>query len=177
MRESVKTFDTFLRRFRARFFGGGGCGGMVFCNLGKSSTLKRMDDSIPQKKPRHWKSGKLLTLDVKEAILEAFHNKGGVKYLERVADTDPRAFIALLSKLLPSKVEASGNAVVIALQELTDEQLEQRMLRTLASAARAGAIPDARAAAPLLEADVVSVRSRGLSARPETPEREPEAGQ
>lgn len=126
-----------------------------------------MDDSEkPQKKPRHWKSGKLLTLDVKESILEAFHNLGGVKYLERVADTDPRAFIALLSKLLPSKVEASGNAVVVALQELTDEQLEQRMLRTLGQAARAGAIPSGQAA-PLLEADVVSVRSRGLAARSE----------
>lgn len=138
-----------------------------------------MDDSEkPQKKPRHWKSGKLLTLDVKESILEAFHNLGGVKYLERVADTDPRAFIALLSKLIPNKVETSGNEMLAALHELTDDQLEQRMLRMLASAARAGAIPSGQAA-PLLEADVVSVRSRGLSARePEPePEREPEAGE
>lgn len=111
-----------------------------------------------------------LTLDLKESILEAFYECGGVEYLKGIAVSDPRTFVALLAKLLPSKVEASGNAVVVALQELTDEQLEQRMLRTLGQAARAGAIPDARAAAPLLEADVVSVRSRGLSARSEEPE-------
>ena len=135
------------------------------------------NESLPRKKGRPMGAKGLLALDVRESILEAFHNKGGVRYLERIADTDPRAFIALLSKLLPSKVEASGNAVVVALQELTDEQLEQRMLRTLGQAARAGAIPDARAAAPLLEADVVSVRSRGLSAREPEPESEPEAAE
>lgn len=134
----------------------------------------KTEDASRRKRGRPFGSKSFLTLDLKESILQAFLESGGVEYLKGIAVSDPRTFVALLAKLLPSKVEASGNAVVVALQELTDEQLEQRMLRTLGQAARAGAIPSGQAA-PLLEADVVSVRSRGLSARPEDPEPEAEA--
>lgn len=41
------------------------------------------------------------TRDLKEAILGAFHAAGGLKYLERVANDDPRTFCTLLGKVIP----------------------------------------------------------------------------
>lgn len=49
-----------------------------------------------------------ITGAVKEAIEEAFANAGGVAYLEKVAQDDPRAFCTLLGKILPKQVEQSG---------------------------------------------------------------------
>ena len=43
---------------------------------------------------------------VKEAIEKAFDQLGGVSYLIRVGENDPKTFCTLLSKLLPSKIEA-----------------------------------------------------------------------
>jgi hypothetical protein len=45
-----------------------------------------------------------ITSDVKQAILEAFNALGGVGYLCAVAREDPKAFCALLGKLIPAKV-------------------------------------------------------------------------
>ena len=45
-----------------------------------------------------------ITSDVKQAILEAFNAFGGVEYLCAVAREDPKAFCALLGKLIPAKV-------------------------------------------------------------------------
>ena len=45
-----------------------------------------------------------ITSDVKQAILEAFNALGGVEYLCAVAREDPKAFCALLGKLIPVKV-------------------------------------------------------------------------
>ena len=45
-----------------------------------------------------------ITSDVKQAILEAFNALGGVEYLCAVAREDPKAFCALLGKLIPAKV-------------------------------------------------------------------------
>lgn len=44
------------------------------------------------------------TADVKEAIIEAFENAGGVKYLTGVAMSDPRVFCALLGKVIPTQI-------------------------------------------------------------------------
>lgn len=44
------------------------------------------------------------TTAVKEMILEALSNKGGVEYLEKQADSNPTAFLTLVGKVLPLQV-------------------------------------------------------------------------
>ena len=46
------------------------------------------------------------TSAMREAILEAFDRAGGADYLERLAEDDPRTFVALLAKLVPREVSA-----------------------------------------------------------------------
>lgn len=47
-----------------------------------------------------------LTRSIKEAIEAAFHGVGGVEYLMRQAEENPTAFMTLLGKIIPAKVEA-----------------------------------------------------------------------
>ena len=47
---------------------------------------------------------------VREMILEALDNKGGVAYLERQADENANAFLTLVGKVLPMQV--SGDVAV-----------------------------------------------------------------
>ena len=47
-----------------------------------------------------------VTKQVKDAILAAFEEVGGHAYLVEVARSDPRTFLALLGKLIPSEVKA-----------------------------------------------------------------------
>lgn len=46
------------------------------------------------------------TTALKTAILNAFEKVGGQDYLVRVAEDDPKTFLALLGKVLPSEVKA-----------------------------------------------------------------------
>jgi hypothetical protein len=41
--------------------------------------------------------------DVREMLLAALHQAGGVKYLKRCARSHPAAFLALLAKILPKE--------------------------------------------------------------------------
>jgi hypothetical protein len=45
-----------------------------------------------------------LTKDLKEAILHAFDQVGGVDYLQKVAEEDQRTFCTLLGKVLPMQI-------------------------------------------------------------------------
>ena len=47
-----------------------------------------------------------VTASVKEAILAAFEELGAHRYLVNVGRSDPRTFLALLGKLIPSEVRA-----------------------------------------------------------------------
>lgn len=47
-----------------------------------------------------------VTADLKAAIMGAFHAKGGQRYLERVAEDDPKTFCILLGKILPAEIKA-----------------------------------------------------------------------
>lgn len=47
------------------------------------------------------------TTAVKEMILQALANKGGVKYLEEQAVKNPTAFLTLVGKVLPLDVNAN----------------------------------------------------------------------
>jgi hypothetical protein len=53
------------------------------------------------KKPRYAKG-------MREAVLEAFDQLGGVEYLVKLGRDDPRTFVSVLNKLLPQAVEVSG---------------------------------------------------------------------
>ena len=48
------------------------------------------------------------TAQIKDMILEALNNKGGVEYLERQAETNPVAFMTLVGKVIPLQVNGSG---------------------------------------------------------------------
>jgi len=49
---------------------------------------------------------------LKDMILTALHNKGGVAYLEAQADENPTAFLTLVRKVLPLQVNADVRAAV-----------------------------------------------------------------
>jgi hypothetical protein len=46
-----------------------------------------------------------LTATVRIAVIEAFEKLGGVDYLVRIGTEEPKTFVALLSKVLPTQVE------------------------------------------------------------------------
>jgi len=48
------------------------------------------------------------TRDLKEAILGAFQAVGAEKYLQRIADEDPRTFCALLGKVIPLTLQGDA---------------------------------------------------------------------
>src|SRR4051812_31345868 len=48
-----------------------------------------------------------LTRTIKEAIELAFDELGGAKYLKKMANEQPAAFMNLLGKVLPTQVEAN----------------------------------------------------------------------
>lgn len=56
-------------------------------------------------------------LAVKKAVYEAFEKAGGAAYLADLAQKDPRTFVTLLTKLIPSEVEAKVTSM-----EMTKEQ-------------------------------------------------------
>lgn len=61
------------------------------------------------------------TVLLKEAIEESFANVGGAEYLTAMALQEPKAYLTLLSKILPAKIEADinvfqGNQLVERLQ-------------------------------------------------------------
>lgn len=75
------------------------------------------DDSKPQlnvakRRPpaagRGRKKGELnkVTRNLKAAILQAFDKVGGVRWLVTLAESDPRAFAALLGRILPNEIRA-----------------------------------------------------------------------
>ena len=49
------------------------------------------------------------TVLLKEAIEESFANVGGAEYLTQMAQLEPKAYLTLLAKILPAKIEADIN--------------------------------------------------------------------
>lgn len=74
------------------------------------------------------------TVLLKEAIEESFANVGGAEYLTVMALQEPKAYLTLLAKILPAKIEADinvfqGNQLVERLQHgrtLASQLLEER---------------------------------------------------
>lgn len=49
-----------------------------------------------------------MTLEVREMILRALDEAGGVEYLRRKAEETPQAFLSLVGKVLPLQVTGAG---------------------------------------------------------------------
>lgn len=49
-----------------------------------------------------------MSADIKTAILEAFQEAGGAKYLKKVAMENPQVFCTLVGKVLPMQVTGEG---------------------------------------------------------------------
>jgi hypothetical protein len=49
-----------------------------------------------------------VTREVKEMILEALDNAGGVQYLTEQATENPKAFLSLLGRVMPLQVNGAG---------------------------------------------------------------------
>ena len=74
-----------------------------------------------------------ITSDVKQAILEAFNALGGVEYLCAVARENPKAFCALLGRLIPVKVAGDAEdppVLRMTIDAPPDETREQWLART-----------------------------------------------
>jgi hypothetical protein len=57
---------------------------------------------------------------LKDMILQALSNKGGIKYLEQQADENPTAFMTLVGKVLPLQVNAEhSGGVTVEIVRLT----------------------------------------------------------
>ena len=69
--------------------------------------------SYPRPGPGRPKGSKnRLQREVREMVLTALSQVGGVEYLARQASENPVAFLTLLGKLLPRDVDASAKAEV-----------------------------------------------------------------
>ena len=77
---------------------------------------------------------RLLTPEIKEGIIEAFEQVGGVDYLVEIARRDPPTFFRLLVAIIPSELTASvtathtfdlGKAMIEADQRLATIEHEQ----------------------------------------------------
>lgn len=51
----------------------------------------------------------LLTRSLKSMIMQALREEGGLEYLRQQARDEPKAFLALLGKLIPKKLNVDGN--------------------------------------------------------------------
>ncbi len=53
------------------------------------------------------------TAALKDMILEALDDAGGVSYLQKQADKNPSAFLTLVGKVLPLQVTGEGGGPII----------------------------------------------------------------
>jgi hypothetical protein len=61
------------------------------------------------------------TTALKEMVLAALHEQGGVKYLTNLAETNSGAFASLLGRILPMQITGEdGGALIIRWQEKPD---------------------------------------------------------
>ncbi len=67
-----------------------------------------------------------LGLAIKDMILQALDESGGVQYLRRLAEDEPRAFATLLSRVIPLQVTGDAdNPVVIEIVRFADQPAKQ----------------------------------------------------
>jgi hypothetical protein len=74
----------------------------------KRLTKKAEPSAEPKKRGRRKGVPNKITGDIKKALARAFKRVGGVKYLEALANSDPRTVCTLLSKIVPQEREPSA---------------------------------------------------------------------
>jgi len=62
-----------------------------------------------------------VTTAVKDMILQALDNKGGVDYLEKQADENPTAFLTLIGKVIPLDLNAKVQGQIGLLPAKVDD--------------------------------------------------------
>lgn len=65
-----------------------------------------------------------LNADIKAMIVGALHAKGGQKYLEKAAEENMAAFLALVGKVLPLQVSGEGGGPIVIRWEGDGQQQE-----------------------------------------------------
>ncbi len=66
-----------------------------------------------------------LTASVKGAIMHAFEEVGGVDYLVKVAEDDPKTFCGLLAKVLPlTASDSEAGTIVLMWRDAADDEDE-----------------------------------------------------
>ena len=87
------------------------------------------------------------TGEIREMIRQALEEAGGVKYLARVAQETPTAFLALIGRLVPSEIRASLDAglITVEMRSFTgmawETEAERLAAKTRVEAIEAVAIP------------------------------------
>lgn len=59
------------------------------------------------------------TAQIKEMVVQALHEAGGVDYLVQQAKKNPKAFLALLGRVLPLQVAGTGADGALLIQHVT----------------------------------------------------------
>lgn len=73
-----------------------------------------------------------ITTALKDMVLEALDNKGGVAYLTVQATEKPVAFMTLLGKILPTQIQGDPD---FPLTGLSDEAIDAKLTALLATKA------------------------------------------
>ena len=60
---------------------------------------------------------------IKDMICEALNNVGGVAYLERQAEENPKAFLTLVAKVMPTQITGDGGGPLVMQMVGTDAAL------------------------------------------------------
>jgi hypothetical protein len=87
----------------------------------KKTGVKRKPPNAGKGRPKGSKN--VATLKIKDAILNAFTEVGGEKYLVKVAREDPKTFCGLIAKVMPVQIEGTGNEqrpILIQLKDLRE---------------------------------------------------------
>src|SRR5690242_11965451 len=72
-----------------------------------------------------------ITADVRTMILAALDHVGGQDYLAQQARDNPKAFLSLLGRLIPTQMTGPDNKELFPVQEMTTEELEARIVTLL----------------------------------------------
>lgn len=62
-----------------------------------------------------------MTTAIKEAVEQAFDRVGGVDYLVEMAYAEPKAFLTLLGRVLPTKIEADITVTAVEIEQAIRE--------------------------------------------------------
>ncbi len=73
-----------------------------------------------------------ITADLRAMILEALDRVGGQDYFVQQATTNPKAFMSLLARLIPTQVTGKDDGPLFP--ELSTQELEQRVITKLVAA-------------------------------------------